>query len=382
MKILMVIPTLEGGGAERVFVNLANFFAERGLSVHFITHHTGNHNNAERLARTVKLDILSKKNVPANSIIRIVRLFVSLCWAIRKYKPQVVMTTLTEANVLGWIACSLSKKKQALILRQAGIVPPEVQRKDRNTKDRLFFFLLRRAFLSARTIIANSQDTADSIVEFSGVARTKIVVISNPVINAHQSSQEDVAAETKFEFCANTEYVLCVGRLTEVKDHKTLIRAFGLLSKVRNRTELIILGEGPLRGELETLVKVLQLGSKVHFMGYVNNPATFYQHANVFAMSSKFEGFGNVLVEALAFGVPIVCTDCLGGPREILLDGKYGTLTPVGDEIAMSKAIISALDDVNPLLREMRKERSMQFSSSKIGEQYIEALKMAISNNH
>ena len=138
--------------------------------------------------------------------------------------------------------------------------------------------------------------------------------------------------------------ILGVGRLTQAKDFPTLIRAFALVRK-KHPARLMILGEGEERSKLETLVQELGLEKEVSLPGFVDNPYKYMKRAAVFVLSSKWEGFGNVLVEAMALGTPVVSTNCPSGPAEILENGRWGRLVPVGDVYALAEAIIETLDE-------------------------------------
>jgi glycosyltransferase involved in cell wall biosynthesis len=136
--------------------------------------------------------------------------------------------------------------------------------------------------------------------------------------------------------------LMSVGRLTEAKDYPTLIRAF---ARVREQIDarLLILGEGDSRDEIKTLIRDSGVGGDIGLLGHVRNPLPWMKAANVFVMTSKREGFGNVLVEAMAMGTPVVSTDCPHGPGEILENGKWGKLVPVGDDEALADAIVETL---------------------------------------
>ncbi|NJK27869.1 MAG: glycosyltransferase, partial [Coleofasciculaceae cyanobacterium SM2_3_26] len=133
-----------------------------------------------------------------------------------------------------------------------------------------------------------------------------------------------------------------IGRLVDQKDFATLIRAFSIVKKVR-KSRLVILGTGPNKPRLEALIEELDLRDDVDLPGFVENPFKYMARASVFVMSSAWEGFGNVLVEAMAVGTPVVSTDCRSGPSEILDNGKYGALVPVGDAEAMARAILDVI---------------------------------------
>ena len=130
--------------------------------------------------------------------------------------------------------------------------------------------------------------------------------------------------------------ILAVGRLTKAKDYPTLLRAFALISK-KKKVRLVILGEGEERKSLKNLVRGLDISENIAFLGFQKNPYKYMQKANIFVLSSKREGFPNVLVEAMACGVSVVSTDCQSGPNEIIKNGENGVLVPVGDEKTLAE---------------------------------------------
>nr|WP_241878977.1 glycosyltransferase [Psychrobacter sp. PraFG1]UNK05619.1 glycosyltransferase [Psychrobacter sp. PraFG1] len=154
--------------------------------------------------------------------------------------------------------------------------------------------------------------------------------------------------------------VLAVGRLTHQKDFATLIHAFKKVLK-NKACNLIILGEGELRCELEKLIKDLNLQDNVQLPGFVNNPYAWMSKADLFVLSSIYEGFGNVLVEAMACGTPVVSTDCPSGPSEILENGRWGSLVPTNDPDSLAEAILKALNNTK-FKSELVKKRAEDFS--------------------
>jgi glycosyltransferase involved in cell wall biosynthesis len=165
--------------------------------------------------------------------------------------------------------------------------------------------------------------------------------------------------------------VLGAGRLTAQKDFATLLSAFAL-AKERQPLRLIILGEGELRDPLQALASELGVAPEVRFPGFVENPYAFMSRSRVFVLSSAWEGFGLVLVEAMACGTPVVSTDCPAGPAEILEGGKYGRLVPVGDAIALAEAILATL--AGPIPADVLRRRADDFSLEKIGAEYLRVL--------
>ena len=161
--------------------------------------------------------------------------------------------------------------------------------------------------------------------------------------------------------------ILAVGRLHRQKDFPTLLRAFALI-RHQIPTRLLILGEGAERGALERLSGALGIGTEINLPGFVKNPAAWMARAAVLVLSSSWEGLPRVLLEALAVGCPVVSTDCPSGPREILAEGRFGRLIPVGDPNAMAAAILETL--ANPPPREALQARAAEFSLARMLEGY------------
>ena len=165
--------------------------------------------------------------------------------------------------------------------------------------------------------------------------------------------------------------IATAGRLVAVKDHSTLLKAFALL-RANRPARLVIFGEGPLDRALRVEAENLGIGDQVLLPGYVNNPAACYAAADLFVLSSQSEGFGNVLIEAMESGVPVVSTDAPHGPREILADGQYGMLVPVGDAVALADAMAKSLDQ--PIDRDRLTRRAADFAIATIADRYELAL--------
>jgi glycosyltransferase involved in cell wall biosynthesis len=218
--------------------------------------------------------------------------------------------------------------------------------------------------------VAISKGVGDDLVAKAGVDPRTLAVIYNPV------DVEAVGREAEHDpghpwLNDAVPVVLGVGRLTYQKDFATLLKAFAHLRQTRP-ARLIILGEGEDRASLTQLAARLGISEDVDFPGYKTNRLGYIARAKVFALSSRWEGFGNVLVEALACGVPVVSTDCPSGPREILDAGAFGALVPVGDDRAMATALADALDHPPPA--ERQRARAAVFAPEAIAAQYAKAL--------
>jgi glycosyltransferase involved in cell wall biosynthesis len=234
-----------------------------------------------------------------------------------------------------------------------------------------FIPLLVRAFYpKADKIICVSNGVAQELINKYHLPKSKIQVIYNPVVAQDMFKKAEEPLDHPWFQPGQPPIILGVGRLTAQKDFETLIKAFAL---VRNKTEtrLMILGEGPERTKLEQFVKQLGLENDVSMPGFVDNPYKYMKRSSVFVLSSRWEGLPTVLVEALALGLPVVSTDCPSGPAEILENGKWGRLVPVGAPKALADAILAAMNDE----RGKGVERAKEFSLDKIVNQYVALIK-------
>ena len=238
--------------------------------------------------------------------------------------------------------------------------------------------LIRRTYAMADAIVAVSKTVADDLGSVAGIPRHSITTIYNPVVTPSLPSRACESTDHPWFAPGAPPVVLSVGRLAPVKDFPALVRAFARVRAVRE-ARLLILGEGKdapetarRRAELMVLAAELGIGCDVELPGFAPNPLAYMARAAVFVLSSTWEGFGNVLVEALACGCPVVSTDCPSGPAEILDRGRYGRLVPVGNDAAMAEAILATLDappDPNVL-----RARGGLFSADRAVESYLVAL--------
>ena len=342
MHIGFFIPSLRGGGAERMFANLVNGFSYRDFKVDLIL--------AQKEGPYLK-DISKKVNIVDLKSSRVLKSLFPLVKYLRKKKPDILITTLDHVNIISIIAKIISRSPVKLIIRQAIYY--------KLSSARIKIFLESILYKKADKIIAISKGVKNSLRETMKIPEQKIKVIYNPVFAP--SIIEKSKKEVNHPYFRNKQdkVILGAGRLSRQKDFSTLIRAFNKLRKIR-KVRLIILGEGDSRKELEGLIKLLDLEESVSLPGFVKNPYAYMSKSDVFVLSSKLEGFGNVLVEAMACGVSIVSTNCQSGPYEILDGGKYGKLVPVGDVEKLSKAIAESLRD--PTDKDILRNRAKVFS--------------------
>jgi glycosyltransferase involved in cell wall biosynthesis len=243
--------------------------------------------------------------------------------------------------------------------------------KYKNLKEKARPLAARIFYPFADAIIAVSDGAANALSRTAGIARDRITVINNPVFTpAIPTLAQD---NVEHPWLKNKQFpvIVAVGRLSDAKDYPTLLKAVAHVSAKR-MVKCIILGEGELREKLQGMIEQMSLSDTVDLHGFVGNPYAFLAKADLFVLSSRREGFPNVLVEAMACGTPVVATDCPSGPAEILDNGKYGPLVPVGDVQALADAMLRTLDDHLPA--ETLIARAEEFSVEKIAGQYIDLL--------
>ena len=187
----------------------------------------------------------------------------------------------------------------------------------------------------AHARVAVSTGVADDLAALSGISRDSISVIYNPLLARPEVATDGAAAEAVWGGWRGPR-IITVGRLKAQKNHALLIRAFKKMLATRD-ARLLILGTGELFEATAALARAEGVADKVLMPGTVPNPTPYYRSSDLFVLSSDYEGFGNVIIEALACGVPIVSTDCRSGPSEILENGRYGRLVPVGDVDALAR---------------------------------------------
>jgi glycosyltransferase involved in cell wall biosynthesis len=357
-RIVIILPDMGGGGAERLHVNLANDWVAKKLKVEFVLLR-GKGDLISLLAPEIEVKTLN--------VDRIRDAVLPLAVYLRKSRPDVViaaMWPLTSAVVFSWL---LSGRVGKLILSEHENLSQSYIGQSR-AKAGYVKNLIRYTYPLASGIVAVSHGVKKDLCFLGSLSANKVRVIHNPAAVGLSHFREGLGKQTQLWGAGCDWHVLSVGRLSLQKDHGTLIRAFALLPKDL-KVKLFILGEGPLRAELSELISELGLQEHVSLPGYSEDIYQWFRTADLFVLSSRWEGFGNVIVEALECGVPVVSTNCPSGPDEILENGRYGKLVPVQDPVALAKAIVQSLNEIHD--RETLMLRAQDFSVGKISEEYL-----------
>jgi glycosyltransferase involved in cell wall biosynthesis len=346
-----------GGGAQRIMLTLAQAIAERGYLVDLVLVRAEGPNLDDVPASVRIIDLACR---------RIVASLPKLGTYLRHERPAALMSFLSPVNCVATWARKLAAPKTRLVISERSTFSTA----KKSATDRLVLpWLMRWSYPSADALVAISNGVAEDICSVTGVDPDRVKVIYNP---AYRPEIADLAHEPLDHpwFREGAPPVLLgVGRLTAQKDFPTLIRAFAAV-RAQRPTRLMILGEGEDRGLLMKLIADLRLSSDVALPGFEKNPFAYMQRSAVFVLSSLWEGFGNVLVEAMALGTPVVSTNCPSGPAEILEEGRWGKLVPVGNPTAMAQAI---LDTLSSPMRDAR-SRARDFSVDRIVDSYLSVL--------
>ena len=346
------------GGIQRVRLALAEGLLARGWQVDLIVVDGTGPLRQQVPAGATVIDLQARGGLAA---------FGALVRALRQRKPSAVVASQPHLNTLALLARAVAGYHGRVIVCEHIAVLQHAQN-SRSWKEWFNPLLAWLFYRFADAVVGVSRETARQVLQVSGLPPEKVHVIYNPI---SAPRLEQMAAEPAGQGWLGEpgqRVVVGAGRLTTQKDFATLIDAFALVHQRQPDTRLLILGEGEEQQALQEKIGALGLADVARLAGFLPNPFPVFSAASVFVLSSRWEGFGNVLVEALACGTPVVSTDCPFGPAEILEDGKYGALAPVGDAEGLARAILETLDA--PMAAEQCKARAAEFSLERILPQY------------
>lgn len=367
IKIAFFLPTLEGAGTERNVVNLVN--------------------NLDRKKYVISLVLGKVKGVFIKEISKDVLiidlntsytlgLFFKLIKYFRKERPDIFVSAFPHINIVSIMARSFSRTKTKIVVTEQSItslLSTTARTFSRKLVARFILPLLMRfIYPLAEAIVCVSKGVSKDLLKIIHNS-DKISIVYNPIINKkiYKLAEEPI---DHFWF-SNLEIpiIIMVGRLTKIKDYPDSLKAFSLVVQERS-ARLVVLGKGPEEKKIKLFAHKLGLSDKILFLGFQKNPYKYIKKAKVFVLSSFHEGFGNVIVEAMACGTPVVSTNCMSGPREIIENEENGILVPVADQEALAKAVLEVLN--NPFLAhklsEQGKKRAEYFSIEKSVKKYEE----------
>ena len=365
--VMLFLPDMDGGGAQRTFVNLANELP---------------HDRIESVLAAARIDGYARDWLSAD--VRLHDLKVGrLRWALpplrrllRSQRPDVLLTTVADANVIAWLAIQGLVTRPKLMLRETN------SHRARTDIGPVRRKLIGLAYRRADAVIALSEGVRQEITADYKLEPKRTHMIPNGVDVAAISEAVKRARPDNAPIAKTGPMIVAIGRLARQKGFDILLDAFAGVA-VKN-AQLVIIGEGDERTSLERRARELGISQRVSLPGFVSNTAPWLAHADLFVLSSRWEGFGHVIVEAMAAGLPVIATDCPYGPGEILCDGDTGLLVPSADARALEVAIDRVLSD--PALGAEMGARavtaSARFAVGEIAERYATLIEeTAIGNS-
>ena len=353
------VSTLNIGGAEKVAIALANEFAEQGIVVDLVVMNSRG---------ALKVQIMPGVRVIDLGTNRGRRSLFSLVSYIKNEQPEVIVSLMTVPNLLlGLTKLFLRSSSPRLVGSEHATRSDVYEKGNRNIFTFLAYTVAARiGYRMLDMNIAVSEGVRQSMVARGLVDATKIKVILNPIDLRQIDRPIGITLGLKLPV-----QLLAVGRLHSQKDYDTMLRSVDIIRK-SYQVELNILGDGEERERITALIEELDLRQNVKLIGNVLDTTNWYRDADVLVLSSIYEGFGNVIVEALAHGIPVVSTDCPSGPSEILNKPEYGSLVPVGNYVLLAEEIIAVA--CKSFDKEILRQRAEDFDSRVISKQYLDVL--------
>lgn len=369
---MFFIHSLSPGGAERVTALLANHWAKTGWDVSVVTTTSASEDfyPLDPSARRYSLNLARTRTNLAASVLSNIQRISRLFRILKKVDPDIAVAMMPTSNVLLSIAGRLSGTP---VIGSERVHPPSMP------LGRLWERLRRVFYPSLSALVAQTETSAEWLRANTGTAR--IVVIPNPVQyplapHAPHLDPKDVLTRLK-----KTHLLLAIGRLEHQKGFDCLLNVFAQIKDHHPDWALVILGEGSLRGALAEQVRRLGLQEQVMLPGLAGNLEDWFEAADIYVLASRFEGFPNTLLEAMAHGVPSVAVDCLTGPSDIIRNDVNGLLVPQADTIALADALSRLMKDESLRLRlstESIRVRE-EFSVSRVAEQWDDLFATVLS---
>ncbi|HRY23325.1 MAG: glycosyltransferase [Geminicoccaceae bacterium] len=392
-RLAILVRALDGGGMQRNTKRLAGAFAARGHPVDVLATDVSGpiRQGIESVARLVALAggshvtgrlLALRAGWRERTALRplllgggpgILAHLPALVAYLRLARPTALLALGTQCNLAALWARRLAGTHTRVVVSERNTLSLVVANTRRRFR-RAYPALVARTYPEADGIVAVSRAVADDLARTCHLAADTITTIPNPVPEPEDRGADDRAGNAPAHPWLGPDQpplILGVGRLNWQKDFATLLEAFALVRR-RRPARLAILGEGEERQRLEARARELGIAADVVMPGFVDDPFAWMARARLLALTSSQEGFGNVIVEALASGCPVVASDIPGGPREILDGGRYGSLAPPGDAGAFAEAMLAAMDD--PPARALLVGRAGDYALGPIAERYLALL--------
>ncbi len=362
-RIVFCLSSIGGGGAERVASLLCNHWAEQGASVLIVATSSLQSNNGYYLHEDIDVVHLADRVAGGRSKLKRI---LALRRIFKSYKPNAIISFITDVNIASIIAsfgirCPVHVSERSF---------PPARIKDTG---RLYSLLRKWLYRFAATVVAQTSEAGAWLSK--NCPSSSVIVVPNPV--SYPLSGAHTLDPRNSELIKGRRVILSSGRLVSSKRHDVSIRALAQLPPVFSDTALVVLGDGPERSKLEDLCSQLGVENRVVFLGHVDNPGAWYARADIFVFPSSFEGFPNAVMEAMSYGLPVVCFDILAGPRQLICDGENGTILPDDNHVErMTLAIGELLADSEKraAISEKATEIRSAFSIELISEKWLQIL--------
>jgi len=364
MNILFFLSDLDGGGAQRTMVNIVNGIGDYGINATLVVARSGG--AAQKwLGSHVRLVDLK--------VSRTLHALPGLRAELIRLKPNILMATMVDANIIATIAALGLKNSTKVILRETN------SHRARGDIKGLRRGLIKWSYRHADAVVALSSGVRDELAEDYSLDMEKIFTIGNPVdiesiFNAAVKARQGLPPFIR----DGNPVIVAAGRLTRQKGFDILIKAF---AKIKTPARLAILGEGPDREKLLALAQAENVTDRLIMPGFIANPTAWLCQSDAFILSSRWEGFGHVIVEAMAAGIPVIATNCPYGPADIISHGKNGVLVEEGNIHELSVAIEDILVNKDKAVRlsNFASESMRKFSTAEILNKYISLFSAVLS---
>jgi glycosyltransferase involved in cell wall biosynthesis len=358
-RLAFLLPDMRGGGAERVALRLIEDFLKAGHEVDLVLFEE----KGELLPLLPpQVRVFDLKAPRARSgLWPLVRYF-------RQRRPDAMQISMWPYTVLGIVAHRLARSKTRIVTSDHAALSKHVP-PSKALAYRALVWTVRLFYPLADARILVAKEAADDLARISGIDRSSLEVVYNPV--GEPPENVGTTREIEMIWSGAERRIITVGSFKAQKNHQLLIRSFARAFR-GEPVKLMMLGQGELRPSLEALAKELRVEDQVLLPGFTTDPWPYYASADLFALSSDYEGYPLVLIEALRSGLPIVSTDCESGPREILDGGRFGKLVPVGDEAALAEGMKAALEE--PYDAAALRARAEALSGQATSDRYLELM--------
>ncbi len=360
LSVAIYLHDLSGGGVERQSLIIAEEFRRHGADVTLVLH---------RLRGELLNQVPAGLHIVDLNSGRTLRDIPALVRFLRADRPDILLSNVDLNNVAALLAKAISFGPTKLVICQHNPISLAFAACE-NWLYRYVGLMYRLLSPLISKAVAVSDGVARELETVAGLSRDQVLTINNPVVGPDFAARSAEVADHPWFSQPGRPVFVTAGRLVAQKDHETMLRALAIHRR-RSDSRLIVLGAGPLQDSLVRLTEELGIAAAVDFPGYRTNALPYIRQADAFLLSSRCEGFGNVIVEALGCGTPVISSRCEYGPAEILDDGRYGLLVEPGNPAAFA----GAMDEVATLRErfpsDMLRKRSEDFSYAACAAHYM-----------